>query len=120
MLENGIIEESSSPWASAYVLAKKKNCEFRVCIDFRKLNEKTKKNAYPLPDVDDCIETLAGKRFFSQIDFSSGFWQIPLETKSKEYTAFRTEDGHYQFRRMPFGLCNAPASFQRMVNALLS
>lgn len=120
MLKEGIIEESDSPWASAYVLAKKKNGEWRLCIDFRKLNAVTKKLAYPLPDITDCIGTLASKKFYSQMDLSSGFWQLPLEKKSKELTAFRTEDNLYQFKRMPFGLCNAPASFQRMMNALLA
>lgn len=120
MLEKGIIEESESPWASAYVLARKKNGEYRLCVDFRKLNAKTKKLAYPLPIVDDCLETLAGKRFFTQLDFASGFWQLPLAKESRELTAFRTEDGLFQYRRMPFGLLNAPASFQRLINALLA
>lgn len=120
MLEKGIIEPSNSPWASAYVLARKKNGEYRLCVDFRRLNAVTKKCAYPLPHVDDCIEKLAGKKYFSLLDFNSGFWQLRMEEKSKEMTAFRTEDGHFQFTRMPFGLVNAPASFQRMVNALFS
>lgn len=120
MLEDGIIEESNSPWASAYVLAKKKSGELRLCIDFRRLNNSTKKLVYPLPNIEDCLETLAGKTYFSLIDFAHGFWQIPVEPASRELTAFRTEDGLFHFKRMPFGLTNAPASFQRMVNALLS
>ena len=120
MLKDGIIEESFSPWASAYVLAKKKTGDFRLCLDFRKLNDVTKRSVYPLPNIEDCLESLAGKEYFSQLDFTSGFWQIPMEERSKELTAFRTEDGQFQFKRMPFGLTNAPASFQRMVNALLS
>lgn len=118
LLENGFIEDSDSPWASAYVLAKKKNGEKRLCIDFRKLNEQTKKIVYPLPNIEDCLETLSGKRYFSQLDMASGFW--PMENNSKQLTAFRTEDGLYQFTRMPFGLTNAPASFQRMINALFA
>lgn len=120
MLRDGIIEESNSPWASAYVLAKKKNGEYRLCIDFRKLNEATKKTVYPLPLIEDCLDTLSGKKFFSQIDFASGFWQIPMDEKSKEYTAFRTEDGLFHFKRMPFGLTNAPASFQKTINMILA
>jgi len=120
LLKEGIIEESESPWASAYVLARKKNGEMRLCVDFRKLNDMTKKFVYPLPNVDDCIETLSGKRYFSLIDFASGFWQIEMEEKSKELTAFRTEDGLFQFKRMPFGLTNAPASFQRLINLTLA
>lgn len=84
LLKEGIIEESSSPWASAYVLAKKKNGEFRLCIDFRKLNAVTKKVVYPLPNIDECLETLSGKRYFTQLDFTSGFWQIAMEKKSRE------------------------------------
>ena len=120
LLKEGIIEESDSPWASAYVLAKKKNGEYRLCIDFRKLNLATKKVVYPLPNIDECLETLSGKRYFSQLDFKSGFWQIAMDEKSKELTSFRTEDGQYQFKRMPFGLTNAPATFQKMVNTILA
>lgn len=120
LLETGIIEESESPWASAYVLAKKKNGDYRLCIDFRRLNDQTKKMVYPLPNVEDCLDTLSGKSYFSQIDFASGFWQIEMDENSKELTAFRTEDGQFQFRRMPFGLTNAPATFQKMINAVLA
>lgn len=120
LLKEGIIEESSSPWASAYVLAKKKNGEMRLCIDFRKLNAVTKKLVYPLPNIDECLETLSGKQYFTQLDFKSGFWQIEMDEGSKEMTAFRTEDGLFQFRRMPFGLTNAPATFQRMINSVLA
>lgn len=120
MLEQGVIEESSSPWAAAYVLAKKKSGELRLCIDFRKLDDVTKKNVYPLPNIEDCIESLAGKKFFSQLDMASGFWQLPLTQRAREMTAFRTEDGHFQFTRMRFGLTNAPASFQRLVNIVFA
>lgn len=120
MLREGIIERSDSPWAAAYVLAKKKNGELRLCIDFRRLNSVTKRTSYPLPNMEDCLEPHCGNRFSSQLDLASGFWQIPMEEKSKELTSFRTEDGNFHFNRMPFGLTNAPASFQRMVNALFS
>lgn len=120
LLDEGIIEPSDSPWASAYVLAKKKSGEWRLCIDFRRLNDLTKKSVYPLPLIEDCLDTLSGKSYFSLFDFASGFWQIPMDPDSKELTAFRTEDGHFQFTRMPFGLTNAPASFQKMINILLA
>ena len=120
MLDEGIIEESDSPWASAYVLARKKNGEYRLCIDFRKLNLMTKKTVYPLPNIEECLETLSGKTYFSQLDFASGFWQIPMHENSREMTAFRTEDGLFQFKRMPFGLTNAPASFQKTINKILA
>lgn len=120
MLKKGVIEESRSPWAAAYVLVKKKTGEKRLCLDYRKLNDVTIKNAYPLPNVEDCLEPLSNNRYFTQLDLNSGYWQIRLTKEAKEMSAFRTEDGHYQFCRMPFGLCNAPASFQRLVNTLFA
>lgn len=120
MLQKGVIERSDSPWASAYVVVKKKTGDLRICIDFRRLNDVTKKCSYPLPNAEDCLEPLAGNVYFTQLDLASGYWQIPLSERSKELTSFRTEDGQFHFLKMPFGLCNAPASFQRMVNALFS
>jgi hypothetical protein len=120
MLEEGIVEESSSPWASAYVLAKKKNGEMRLCIDFRRLNQVTKKTVYPLPHIEECLETLSGKHYFTRLDFKSGFRQIAMHENSKECTAFYTEERLFQFRRMPFGLCNAPATFRKTINAVLA
>lgn len=119
MLNQNIIEPSKSSWANEYVMVKKKNGEFRMCIDYRKLNNLTIKEAYPLPNIDECLDNLAGKKYFSQLDFRSGYWQIPIADKSKELTAFRTDEGLFQFVKMPFGLCNAPAFFQKLINALL-
>jgi len=119
MLEEGIIKESNSPWSRACLLVKKKSGEYRLCIDFRELNAMTKKFVYPLPKIEDCIDTLAGNHFISLLDFSSGFHHLPLEEKSKELTAFKTEDGLFHYTRMPFDLANAPSSFQKMVNAKL-
>lgn len=120
MLADGIIEPSSSPWASAYVVVQKQTGEYRICIDYRKLNSLTKKYPYPSPNLEQCLETLAGKRFFSSFDLASGYWQLPMAETSKPLTAFRCEDGHFQFRRMPFGLVNAPASFQKFMNSMLT
>lgn len=120
MLEQGIIEPCDGPWASEYVLVKKKSGEWRLCVDYRRLNNLTKKSCYPLPNIDSCLENLAGKVYFSQLDFASGYWQVPVDKSSREYTAFRTPEGLYRFRRMPFGLTNAPASFQRLANAMFS
>lgn len=93
--------------------------EYCLCVDFRKLNSVTKKVLYPIPNTDECLEKLAGRQFFSLIDFAQGFWQLPVPKKSRELTAFRHEDGQFQFKRMPFGQTNAEASFQKMINALV-
>jgi len=87
LLKQGIIEDSNSPWASAYVLAQKKNGTWRLCIDFRRLNTMTKKVVYPLPNSEECLDTLSGKKYFSTIDFASGFWQIAMAEDAKEKTA---------------------------------
>lgn len=120
MKSKGIIEESSSPWASEFVLVKKKTGDYRLCIDYRRLNAVTKKNSYPLPNVESCLEALAGKCFFSKLDFASGYWQMPMAKSSKELTSFRTDNGLYQFKVMPFGLVNAPASFQKLINVMFA
>lgn len=120
MLEQGVIESSESPWASAYVVVKKKTGDYRICIDFRKLNDATKKSSYPLPNIEDCLEPLSGNNLFTQLDLCSGFWQIGLTDRARELTSFRTEEGQFQFLRMPFGLTNAPASFQRLMNILFT
>lgn len=120
LLAKKIIRPSKSPWASAYVLARKKNNEWRLCVDFRKLNKMTKKNVYPLPNIDETLDSLAGNKYYSQLDFASGYWQIPMSENAKEKTAFKTEDGLFEFERMPFGLTNAPASFQKLMNSLFT
>lgn len=120
MIEEGIVQTSKSPWSSAYVLARKKSGEYRLCVDFRRLNNLTKKVDYPLPNTDECIESLAGNKYFSLLDLASGFWQVPLTERARELTAFKTENGLYEFNRMPFGLCNGLATFQRLVNALFT
>ena len=119
MLTAGVIEPSSSEWASAPVLIRKKDGGMRYCIDYRALNEKTVKDQYPLPIIDDCLDTLAGTRFFSTLDLASGYYQIELEEDSRRKTAFITKYGRFQHIRMGFGLCNAPATFQRAMNLVL-
>lgn len=119
MLHQGVIEVSKSPFASPVVLAKKRNGEWRFCVDFRSLNNMTIKDAYPLPRMDDTLQTLHGNSFFSTLDLLSGFWQIPLSVRDRYKTAFVTRGGLYQFRVMPFGLTNAPATFQRLMDRVL-
>ncbi|KAM8939633.1 isocitrate dehydrogenase [NAD] subunit beta, mitochondrial [Pelodytes ibericus] len=116
MLELGVIEESHSQWSSPIVLVPKPDGSLRFCNDFRKLNEHSKFDAYPMPRVDELIEKLAQARFLSVLDLTKGYWQ----TKSaKEKTAFVTPEGLYQYTVLPFGLHGAPATFQRLMNKLL-
>lgn len=119
MLRKKIIEPSSSPWSSPVVLVKKKDGTWRFCIDYRRLNKITSKDVYPLPRIDDTLDTLQGSSFFSSMDLRSGYWQIPVADIDKPKTAFITSAGLYQFNVMPFGLCNAPATFERMMDTVL-
>ena len=120
MLALGVIDESQSPWSSPVVIVRKKDGSSRFCVDFRKVNAKTKKDVYPLPRTDDALSYLRGSRYFSVLDLLSGYWQIRMSDESKEVTAFSTCDGHYEFNVMPFGLCNSPATFQRFMDVTLA
>jgi hypothetical protein len=118
MLESGIIQPSESPWTSPVVLVRKKNGKLRFCVDYRKLNSITKKDAYPLPRIQEMLNTLAGSQWFSTLDLASGYWQVMMDPKDREKTAFITKYGIYEFNVMPFGLCNAPATFQRLMDRI--
>lgn len=119
MLSQGIISPSSGPWAAPVILVKKKNGEFRFCVDYRKLNRVTVKDVYPLPRIDDTLDALGGAKWFSALDLKNGYWQIEVDSKDREKTAFVTPGGLYQFNVMPFGLCNAPATFERLMDNIL-
>ena len=119
MLDNGIIRPSFSDWASPPVLVRKRDGSVRYCVDFRKLNDVTKKDVFPLPLIEECVDALGGSRFFSTLDMCSGYWQLEIEEADKPKTAFVTKRGLYEHNRMAFGLCNAPATFQRAMQVVL-
>ncbi|PIK59004.1 putative thy-1 membrane glycoprotein isoform X1 [Apostichopus japonicus] len=119
MLEHGVIKESHSPWAAPIVIVKKKDGSLRFCVDYRKLNAKTRKDAHPLPRIEEALDALNNAQYFSTLDLASGYWQIAMHPSDEEKTAFTTPMGLYEFTRMPFGLTNAPATFQRYMESCL-
>ncbi|CAL9687324.1 unnamed protein product [Knipowitschia caucasica] len=121
MLAAGIIEPSDSPWASGVVMVNKKNNQkMRFCVDYRPLNSITKKDSYPLPRIDESLDMVSGSSWFSSLDLRSGYWQVPLSPDARPKTAFCTGRGLWQFRVLPFGLCNAPATFERLMEKVLA
>ena len=119
MLEEGQIEHSVSAWSAPTVLVTKKDGTTRFCIDYHRLNNSTKKDAFPLPRIDDSHNSLSGQSWFSTLDLASGYWQVRLSEDAKPKTAFATHSGLFQFAVMPFGLCNEPATFERLMSQVL-
>ena len=120
MLENGIIEPSTSPWSSPIVLVEKKDHSTRFCVDYRALNDITRKDSYPLPNIQDCFDALGGTSWFSSIDLQSGYWQVGMSPKDAPKTAFTCTAGLFQFNVLPFGCCNGPPTFQRLMEHVLA
>lgn len=119
LLGNGLIQESTSPFASPILLVKKKTGEWRLCVDFRKLNSYTIKNKFPLPIIEELFEELQGAKWFTTLDLRSGFHQILVALEDQYKTAFQTHFGHFEYKVMPYGLIGAPATFQAVMNLIL-
>uniref|UniRef100_A0A3B5QLU2 Gypsy retrotransposon integrase-like protein 1 n=1 Tax=Xiphophorus maculatus TaxID=8083 RepID=A0A3B5QLU2_XIPMA len=119
MLKNGIAQASCSSWSSPCLLVPKSDKTYRFCSDFRKVNSITKTDSYPLPRMDDCIDQIGNAKFISKIDLLKGYWQVPLTKRAQEIAAFITPTGLYSYNVMPFGLKNAPATFQRLMNKVV-
>ncbi|XP_072293407.1 uncharacterized protein [Eucyclogobius newberryi] len=118
LLEAQVIRESSSPYASPIALVRKKDGTLRLCVDYRQLNCRTRKDAFPLPRIEESLDSLTGARWFSTLDLASGYNQVPVSEKDRPKTAFCTPFGLFEWNRMPFGLCNAPSTFQRLMQRI--
>ena len=115
-----MIHPSQSPWCNAVVLVRKKDSTLCFCVNFRCLNAQTKKDSYPLPHIQEALESMAGSAHFPLMDFKSGFWQIKIALELQQYISFTVGNlGFYKFTRMPFGLCNAPTTFQCLMQNTL-
>ncbi len=120
MLRDDVIRPSSSPWASPVTLVPKRDGTTRFCVNYRKVNEVTVKYQYPLPQIQEIFDQIGGSTIFSALDLKSGYWQLPVAEKDVQKTAFRCHQGHFEFKKLPFGLCNAPSAFQQTMDTVLS
>ncbi|CAI2738953.1 unnamed protein product [Dicrocoelium dendriticum] len=119
LLKKEVIRPFTSPWVAPVVLVKKKDGDIRLGVDYRRLHEVKRKDAYPLPRIDDLFDALGGSAYFSTLDLVSGYWQVEVEESDRAKTAFVVPSGLYEFQTMPFGLSNAPATFQRLMQKVL-
>ena len=120
MLRAGVIEPAQSAWVSPGVIVPKQDGSYRFCVNYRRLNAVTIRDVYPLPRMDDYIDSLGETSVFTTLDCNSGYWQIPIREEDRDKTAFTSHAGTFRFIRMPLGLTNAPATFQRTIDILLS
>lgn len=120
LLENDFIEPSQSNYSSPCILVPKQNGTYRMCTDYRKVNNVTKTDSFPIPRIDDCIDKVGKAKYVTKFDLLKGFWQVPLTERAKEVSAFVTPEGLYQYKVMPFGMKNSPATFQRLMNSVLA
>ena len=118
-LAKGWIQPSQYAYSSAVLFVQKKDGSLRMCVDYRALNNVTEKDRYPLPRIDDLIDKLHGAKVFSSLDLQSGYHQIRIADEDVPKTAFTTHKGLFEYKVMPFGLCNAPSAFQRQMNRML-
>jgi hypothetical protein len=119
LVKTGMASPSMAPWASNVVLVKKSDGSLRFCIDYRQLNQLTVKDSFPLPRIDTCFDALGGAKYFSSLDLRSGYWQVENDPATADKTTFITRRGAFKFNVLPFGLSNAPAIFQRLMNLVL-
>ena len=119
MLENGLAVPSTSSWSSPCLLVSKPDSTFRPCTDFRKISAVTKPDSFPLPRMDDCVDQVGSAKYVSKFDLLKGYWQVPLSERAREICSFVTPSGLYSYTVMPFGLRNAPATFQRLMNKVV-
>lgn len=120
LLQSGMIQQSSSPFASPALLVKKKTGEWRLCVDYRRLNALTIKNSYPMPIMEEFLDELTGAIWFTSLDLRAGYHQILVEEDDRYKTAFQTHNGHYEYKVMPYGVTGGPATFQHVMNTVLA
>ena len=119
LLDNDFIEPSQNDWSSPCILVPKPDGTFRMCTGHRKVNYVTKIDSFPVPRIDDCIDNIGQAKYVTKFDLLNGFWQIPLRDRVKEVSVFVTHDGLYQYKVMPFGMKNYPATFQRIIDMMI-